>query len=67
MKILEMVMILDLNLKNSGALASTEIVKQDGTIFDGTSLPGARYGHCMVTLRDGRVMILGAQWPKNLQ
>ena len=59
-------MILDLNLKNRGALASTEIVKQDGTIVDGTPLPGVRYGHCMVTLRDGRVMILGAQWPKIL-
>ena len=59
MKILEMVMILDLNLKNRGALASTEIVSQDGTISYGTPLPAARSFHCMVTLRDGRVMILG--------
>ena len=59
MKILEMVTILDLNFKNSGALASTEMVKQDGTISYGTPLPAARYGHCMVTLHDGRVMILG--------
>ena len=52
-------MILDLNLKNSGALASTELVKQDGTISVGTPLPVARRRHCMVTLQDGRVMILG--------
>ena len=59
MKILEMVTILDLNFKNSGFLASTELVSQDGTISYGTPLPAARYGHCMVTLHDGRVMILG--------
>ena len=60
-------MILNLNSKNSGALASTEMVKQDGTISVGTSLPAARYGHCMVTLRDGKVMILGAWWPDSLK
>ena len=67
MKILEMVMILDLNLKNSGFLASTELVSQDGTISYGTPLPAARMGHCMVTLRDGNVMILGgsAYFPSN--
>ena len=59
MKILEMVMILDLNLKNSGSLASTELVSQDGTISYGTPLPAPRMFHCMVTLHDGRVMILG--------
>ena len=59
MKILEMVIILDLNLKNSGSLASTELVSQDGTISYGTPLPAARSLHCMVTLRDGKVMILG--------
>ena len=67
MKILEMVMILDLNLKNSGALASTELVKQDGTISYGTPLPAARANHCMVTLPDGNVMILGAYWPSSLR
>ena len=61
MKILEMVMILDLNLKNSDGLASTELVKQDGTISVGTPLPAARWFHCMVTLPDGKVMILGGQ------
>ena len=47
--------------KNSsiGRLASTELVSQDGTISDGTPLPVAREEHCMVTLHDGRVMILG--------
>ena len=43
---------------NTG-LASTELVSQDGTISDGTPLPVARSHHCMVTLHDGRVMILG--------
>jgi len=40
-------------------LASTELVRQDETISDGTLLPVARSNHCMVTLHDGRVMILG--------
>ena len=69
MKILEMIIILDLNLKNSGDantergdLANTELVSQDGTISYGTPLPAPRTGHCMVTLHDGRVMILGGSW-----
>ena len=42
-------------------LASTELVSQDETISEGTPLPVARASHCMVTLHDGRVMILGGQ------
>ena len=40
-------------------LASTELVKKDGTISVGPPLPEAQEDHCMVTLHDGRVMILG--------
>ena len=67
MKILEIIIILDLNLKNRDALDSTELLGQDGTISFGATLPAARYGHCMVTLRDGKVMILGAWWPDSLK
>ena len=75
MKILEMVMIFDLNFKNSDidniecsyCHDTTELLSQDGTISVGTPLPAARYGHCMVTRRDGRVMILGAERPISLQ
>ena len=54
-------MILDLNLKNSGVPNNTELVSQNGTISYGPPLPAwaSRAWHCMVTLRDGRVMILG--------
>jgi len=47
------------NRSDNTGLASTELVSQDGTISDGTPLPVARSRHCMVTLHDGRVMILG--------
>jgi len=46
---------------DSVMLASTELVSQDETISEGTPLPVARASHCMVTLHDGRVMILGGQ------
>ena len=38
---------------------STEFVHGDGTVTIGPDLPTARYGHCMVTLHDGKVMIIG--------
>ena len=65
MKILEVLIIL--NKKNSGALASTEIVRKNGTISVGTPLPAARSSHCMVTLHDGKVMIIGANFPTSLK
>ena len=40
-----------------GYLASTEIVKPDGS--DGEELPIATNAHCMVTMHDGHVAILG--------
>ena len=38
---------------------SSEFVHGDGTVTSGPDLPKARYWHCMVTLDDGKVMILG--------
>ena len=38
---------------------STEFVRGDGTVTMGPDLPTARSGHCMVTLHDGKVMIIG--------
>ena len=50
----------------NGQLASTEFINANGTVTSGTSLPLARQGHCMVTLHDGKVMILGAESPYSL-
>lgn len=41
-------------------LSSTVFVYGNGTIETGPQLPEARSGHCMVTLHDGKVLILGA-------
>jgi len=39
---------------------STELISMDGTVEAGPNLPSpGRWGHSMVTLHDGRVMILG--------
>lgn len=40
-------------------LKSTEYIFSDGTVTNGPNLPTGRYGHCMVTLHDDKVMILG--------
>ena len=40
---------------------STEFIFQDGTTSAGPDLPEARLRHCMVTLEDGKVMILGTE------
>ena len=45
----------------NNVLASTEFVYSNGTVEVGIDMPLARYGHCMVTLHDGKVMILGAE------
>ena len=47
-------------------LASTEFIHANGTVTSGTDLPLARQGHCMVTLHDDKVMILGAESPHSL-
>jgi hypothetical protein len=41
-------------------LATTEYIYANGTVQSGPNLPEARWGHCSVTLHDGKVMILGA-------
>ena len=51
---------------SNGQLASTEFIHANGTVTSGTNLPLARQGHCMVTLHDGKVMILGAESPHSL-
>merc|ERR1719278_170483 len=45
-------------------LASTEFIHADGSVTSGPSLPVARYGHCMVTLHDSKVIIIGGN-PSN--
>ena len=47
-------------------LATTEYIYANGTVQSGPNLPEARWGHCSVTLHDGRVMILGAWRPSSL-
>jgi len=51
----------------SSDLATTEYIYANGTVQSGPNLPVARYGHCSVTLHDGKVMILGAERPKSLR
>ena len=46
-------------INNGGGLVNTEIINSNGGVTAGISLPYAVYGHCVVTLNDGRVMILG--------
>ena len=40
-------------------LKSTEFVHGNGSVLQGPDLPSPRSGHCMVDLKDGRVMIIG--------
>ena len=44
---------------HNGYLATTEILKPDGTVTWGPALPKAVYSHCAVTTKDGRVMLTG--------
>ena len=48
-------------------LATTEYIYDNGTVQSGPNLPETRYGHCSVTLHDGKVMILGAYVPSSLR
>ena len=42
-------------------LKTTEFIFPNGTTSDGPDLPEARWRHCMVTLHDTRVMIIGTE------
>merc|ERR1719266_806557 len=42
-----------------GTLASTEIISPDGSVNQGMDLPEATWRHCMVTMDDGRIAIIG--------
>ena len=48
---------------------STEFIHANGTVTSGPNLPVARHGHCMVTLHDSKVIIIGAssQSPSSLR
>jgi hypothetical protein len=48
-------------------LSTTEYIYANGTVQSGPNLPEARYGHCSVTLHDGKVMILGADFRSSLE
>ena len=52
-------------LDGSSLLASTEFIDADGSVTSGPNLPVARYGHCMVTLHDSKVIIIGG-YPSSL-
>ena len=47
-------------------LASTEFIHADGSVTSGPNLPVARHGHCMVTLHDSKVIIIGASSTSSL-
>ena len=44
---------------SSSKLSSTEFVFSNGSTVNGPNLPSGRYEHCMVTLDNGNIMILG--------
>ena len=43
----------------SKSLDSTEFIFSNGSVNNGPNMPAARHGHCLVTLDNGKVMILG--------
>jgi hypothetical protein len=51
---------------SSNRLASTEFIHANGSVTSGPNLPVARHGHCMVTLHDSKVIIIGANYPTSL-
>ena len=44
---------------NGQIFSSTEFVYPNGTVLYGPYLPAPRYGHCVVTLHNGLIMIIG--------
>ena len=51
------------NSTHYSTLASTEFIHANGSVTSGPNLPEARRGHCMVTLHDSKVMIIGGYSP----
>jgi hypothetical protein len=51
------------NFTHSSTLASTEFIHANGSVTSGPNLPEARLKHCMVTLHDSKVMIIGGYSP----
>ena len=51
----------------SSNLATTEYIYSNGTVQSGPNLPLGRHGHCTVTLHDGKVMIIGADYHSSLR
>jgi hypothetical protein len=51
----------------SNYLASTEFIHADGSVTSGPNLQVGRRGHCMVTLHDSKVIIIGAGSPSSLR
>ena len=51
---------------DSTTLASSDYVYANGTVENGPNLPEARQGHCMVTLHDDKVMIMGGSLSRNV-
>ena len=54
---------LGVNGNHSSILNSTEFIHANGSVTSGPNLPEARQGHCMVTLHDSKVMIIGGYSP----
>merc|ERR1719483_1483503 len=50
---------------SSNDLASTEFIHANGSVTSGPNLPVARNSHCMVTLHDSKVIIIGG-YPSSL-
>ena len=48
------------NSTHYSTLASTEFIHANGSVTSGPNLPEAKRDHCMVTLHDSKVMIIGA-------
>lgn len=47
-----------------GSFASTEIISADGSVNVGWDLPEPTAHHCMVSMDDGRVAIMGGEYPQ---
>ena len=46
---------------------STEFIFPNGTRLDGPDLPEGRLNHCLVTLHDNQVMIIGTEHPRRFK